>query len=372
MIEFIAPAVKSLQPLNKGVPGVPLHALDAVQDDNARQVLRSIIDGWNVRNGASGNGDVRFVTARELATVTGRVDGLSSELTKTNALMAGFSAFTPGKINELISDLHTQVFESLLFKRLEARVDLVDAPNGLIDQFKDLVDGKTDITVITEVDGKESVSTLRGIKATTEENSAFIGEINDVSATSGSASARSLYAVTSTVDHPQTGLTATRAALTNEITTRANEDNALATAINTIWATVGDSTALISREDNVLANKASANATSWQQVQAALKDGNGNILSSASIKTTADAAASATGDLQAQYTVKIDTDGYVTGYGLASTVGTANPTSDFIVRADRFSIVSPSGNKAALIMTNNTINVFDENGNLRVKIGKLA
>ena len=52
---------------------------------------------------------------------------------------------------------------------------------------------------------------------------------------------------------------------------------------------------------------------------------------------------STTNGLNAQYTVKIDTNGYVSGFGLASTANNATPFSSFIVRADRFSISSPSG-----------------------------
>jgi 5,10-methylenetetrahydrofolate reductase len=51
------------------------------------------------------------------------------------------------------------------------------------------------------------------------------------------------------------------------------------------------------------------------------------------------------GGLSAQYTVKIDNNGYVTGYGLASTSVNGTPTSEFIVRADKFAVISP-GNAA--------------------------
>ena len=49
------------------------------------------------------------------------------------------------------------------------------------------------------------------------------------------------------------------------------------------------------------------------------------------------------GGLTNQYTVKIDSNGYVSGFGLAYTANNAAPFSDFIIRADRFSIASPSG-----------------------------
>lgn len=46
--------------------------------------------------------------------------------------------------------------------------------------------------------------------------------------------------------------------------------------------------------------------------------------------------------LQGQYTVKIDLNGHVSGFGLASTLVGNTPTSAFIVRADRFAVVDPA------------------------------
>lgn len=63
----------------------------------------------------------------------------------------------------------------------------------------------------------------------------------------------------------------------------------------------------------------------------------------AAIATEASVRATADGLLNAQYTVKVDVNGYVSGFGLASTAVNATPYSDFTVRADRFSIASPSG-----------------------------
>jgi hypothetical protein len=45
-----------------------------------------------------------------------------------------------------------------------------------------------------------------------------------------------------------------------------------------------------------------------------------------------------TDGLSGQYTVKIDNNGHVTGFGLASTTVNGSPTSAFIVRADKFAI----------------------------------
>jgi hypothetical protein len=65
--------------------------------------------------------------------------------------------------------------------------------------------------------------------------------------------------------------------------------------------------------------------------------------SEASLQQEASVRASADGALQAQYTVKVDVNGYVSGFGLASTANNATPFSEFAIRADRFYIASPSG-----------------------------
>lgn len=46
--------------------------------------------------------------------------------------------------------------------------------------------------------------------------------------------------------------------------------------------------------------------------------------------------------VQAQYSVKIDNNGHVSGFGLSSTTVNSAPTSAFIVRADRFAIAGPN------------------------------
>ena len=45
--------------------------------------------------------------------------------------------------------------------------------------------------------------------------------------------------------------------------------------------------------------------------------------------------------LEAQYTVKIDNNDRIAGFGLASTSATGTPTSEFVVIADKFSVVDP-------------------------------
>ena len=102
-----------------------------------------------------------------------------------------------------------------------------------------------------------------------------------------------------------TGVGSVAARIQTEAITRSNADAAEAAQRTTLAATVGVNTAAISTETSTRASQ--------------------------------------TGDLFAQYTVKVDVNGYVSGFGLASTLKNATPSSEFAVRADRFYIASPSG-----------------------------
>ena len=58
-------------------------------------------------------------------------------------------------------------------------------------------------------------------------------------------------------------------------------------------------------------------------------------------QTSIETLASVTDGLTAQYTVKIDNNGYVSGFGLASDSSTGTPTSAFVINADSFSLARP-------------------------------
>lgn len=241
----------------KGVPGVPLSALDAITDPNVRQVLRAIVDGWNVRNGTAGKGDARFVTAGELGSVQGAIGGLQRSL---QAIGAQDRRIDPSDINRVINDLQAQVMESLLFKQLGERITLIE--------------------------------------------------------TTGIANGN---------------------AISQEITNRSNADNAIYSEINTQVSRIDGNVAALQTQQTTTANNVAALSSTVTTVQAQT-DSN-----TAAIQTEATARTNADNDIYAKYSVKIDVNGYVSGFGLISTANNAAPYSDFIVRADRFAIGSPSG-----------------------------
>ena len=62
----------------------------------------------------------------------------------------------------------------------------------------------------------------------------------------------------------------------------------------------------------------------------------------ASIETATSVIAGDVTGLNASYSVKVDVNGRVSGFGIASSGNTAVPTSEFVVIADKFSIVDPT------------------------------
>jgi len=67
----------------------------------------------------------------------------------------------------------------------------------------------------------------------------------------------------------------------------------------------------------------------------------------AAVKVQSSASANSITGLSAQYTVKVDVNGHVSGFGLASTLRDGVPTSEFIIRADQFAIAPVSTDNAA-------------------------
>ena len=143
------------------------------------------------------------------------------------------------------------------------------------------------------------------------------------------------------VDANDARISANTAAITSEASTRATADTALSDTITTLSSTVtGNYTTLNSAITTEASTRASADTTMADSITTLQSTVDGNT---AAISTEATTRASVDGGLLAQYTVKADVNGYVSGFGLASTANNAGATSSFAVRADSFYIASPSG-----------------------------
>ncbi len=207
------------------------------------------------------------------------------------------------------------------------------------------------------------------LTATTAANTAAIQSEATTRANADSAEATARQTLAARVTDAETDITAAQSAITTEASTRATADSALSSQITALTATVGTNTAAITTESTTRANADSAlssqitaltstvntntaaistEATTRANADSSLSSQISTVSASAGANTTAiqqeaTTRASETGNLFSKYTVKIDTNGYVSGFGLASTANNATPFSDFIIRADRFSISSPSG-----------------------------
>ena len=151
------------------------------------------------------------------------------------------------------------------------------------------------------------------------------------------ASITSLDSRLTTAEGDVTGNSSAITSLDTRVTTAEGGITANASDITSLQASVASNLAAVQSEATARANGDSALANDITTLTAAV----GSNL--AAVQTEAIARANADGDLQAQYTVKVEANGYVAGFGLANTANDATPTSEFIVRADKFAVASPSG-----------------------------
>jgi len=137
------------------------------------------------------------------------------------------------------------------------------------------------------------------------------------------------------------------AAITNEQYARSTADQSLALDISNLTAQYNGVAASVTSEQIARVN---ADGSLAADITTLRSDLNNAIAVEASARSSAD------GNLYAQYTVKIDQSGYVSGFGLASETVNGVPFSQFAVRADRFSITNPLATRKTLV--SHSVDVF--------------
>ena len=114
-----------------------------------------------------------------------------------------------------------------------------------------------------------------------------------------------------------------------------------------LYADLGARIDLIDVGDDALVTRmgsAETNITTVQEVTDTLATDITSLTSTVDgYSTSISTLTTTTNGLSAKYTVKIDSNGYVSGFGLASDANNATPTSTFGIRADSFYVASPSG-----------------------------
>jgi hypothetical protein len=228
----------------------------------------------------------------------------------------------------------------------------INADGALASQITTLVTrvGNAESAITTEVSTRATADSALATRATNLEatvNNATTGVAaaharitteETARANADSALATRATNLEATVNNATTGVAAAHARITTEETARANADSALSTRATNLEATVNNATtgvaaahARITTEETARANAVSAVASSVTTLSTTV----GNNTSAISTQQTS------INGLSAQYTVKIDVNGKVAGFGLASTPINGATVSHFAVVADKFSVSLP-------------------------------
>ena len=309
----------------------------AIYDGNNASVVKSISEDVTSLNNAvfDANGNVELASASAVSLLqtevwgsgvtpggatTSRIDSLTSTINDpTSGLSATSSAvgtlttevFPNGSSNaSSIDALNSAVFDANTGSVKLASASAVGALEtevfGTGGASASRIDGL--FAEVFNANGSSRLATSSALSSLTSRVTTAEGTINGHT-TSINANSSDITALENTVNNPSTGVAATSSALnslSSTVSSQGNSISANASSLSSLSTTVAGNTTSISTQGSSI---------------------NG---------------------LQAKYVVKIDNNGAVAGYGLASTANSAgNITSEFIVNADRFAIMRGGSNTAA-------------------------
>lgn len=249
----------------------------------------------------------------------------------------------------------------------------------------------TQLTTLGAVTGSNAAGVMGEQSARTTDASALASQVNTLLAATGtntalmqvtqSASTSSTASLAGQLTTLKSSLDGNLAGLQVAQTTRSDADTALASQVTTVIASTGGNTAglvvaqqvsttadaALASQLSTLAAVSGANVAGITLAQSAAATADVAMASqvttlqstvgghTAAISTESSTRATQTGELYAQYTVKTDVAGLVSGYGLASTANNAAPSSAFGVRANQFFIAPP----ATVSSTAPTVDLYD-------------
>ncbi len=245
----------------------------------------------------------------------------------------GLVATTGQDVGKLLELLDGQITSSQLHQSLSKRIDKIDGPATLAGSLAAQILAEA----VARKNKDDDISRLVAqISASTDQNAAAIVEEREVRTNAIKTEAMLRQSLAAQFGN---GLQQANAAIVDVSTTIASADEVLAQRITALGAkTEGDLEAAMLTEQTVRANADSALSTRVTTMQTDVLGLSNSLQEEATVRAEKD------GELFAQYSVKIDQNGYVSGFGLASESVYGGPTtSQFEVRADRFAIASPSG-----------------------------
>lgn len=204
--------------------------------------------------------------------------------------------------------------------------------------------GKGDAAFITKADLKSQVKTIISQSGVDDQSSAGGSGVSPAAANkivtqlqASILSSENWKQLGERIELLQIDTSQNAAEIQEETQKRLAEDSALVEQVNTQYTAINQNLAAIQQQQMTTSNSVSALAQQTSTLQTTV---NGNT---SAIQQEALTRANTDGQMLAKYSVKIDQNGYVTGYGLMSQANNGTPVSSFIVRADKFAIGSPSG-----------------------------
>ena len=188
-------------------------------------------------------------------------------------------------------------------------------------------------------DAEAAITTEKLVRASEDEAlassltqlNASVGQVSADIIQEATARATADDALASTLSSVSAITASNSAAITAEVTARTNQYSALASDITSIQANVGNNTAAITNEQTARVNADNALASSISSVSSSVDGLSSSVTSQLSTVNTR------LGGMESKYTLTIDNNGYVSGF---ESVANAD-SSSFTVKADVFKIAMP-------------------------------
>ena len=198
--------------------------------------------------------------------------------------------------------------------------------------------GSSATAASTSASNANTYATAAGTASTASQNASVTATTASNNAASSASSAGS--AATSAANFASNASASQSAAGTSATSANTSATNAYTSASN---ASTYSNTATSAA--TAASGHASAASSTVNGLTARLNNTGGTGVT---VEQAYSANVSDIGNLEGQYSVKIDASGHVAGFGLSNTVVDGTPSSAFIVRADKFAIVDPASTSNGL------------------------
>ncbi len=236
----------------------------------------------------------RQALAQQVTEVVAQYDASFARVTESLTALSAADGATATRIDGIVTSYDTSLAGVLA--TLTAHGDALTAQASRTDS---IVAGYDRTLAAYDQRITATATGLEGLTGQLTTLAATVGTNTSAIVAEKEARTSAVAALATTLDTVSSTLAGVSASLTEEVTTRATKDDALSQTVTTLNTTVGNHTASI-------------------QTQAGTLNG-----------------------LSAQFVVKVDVNGWVSGFGLASFPTTEGVVSEFVVKADRFIVGQP-------------------------------